>query len=588
MDTDVLICGAGPVGLILAYQLRKMGISVYLVEQTPNTNQTKYGRAGTISPRTMELLDQLGLADSLLQQGFSCKETATFKDGQRVDRRGWNFVTNISDTAFNFILHVRQMHTERVFRQALEKEEGSVHEGSRMVDFSVTEAQQKNASRYTVILENSDGSTTLVNARYIVGADGGRSTVRKLAGIKFLGDSTALNWVRLDAVVSTDMPDSRVGPVSIETEDHGNVLWAPMDHGRTRIGFPYTPRMRERYGSDPTQADIEFETIQALRPFHLTLNVVDLWTIYSVGHRLAEHYFVSPTTSPRLAAPPDLFSSDDWTCGIFLAGDAAHTHSSGTAQGMNAGIHDAINLAWKLAGVIKGWFDPKILGTYESERRPAAVEIIKLDKSISSLMSGQIPKTYTGPETDPSKVFGELLDQNAQLTVGLGIHYKADDLLNLSHSTGSVLPGHRAPDVLVNKPGTLDQIRLYTIMQNSGRFWILVFGFSSSLNDSRYVFEKLAPFCESATLIAGQALSVDDALQGLEPLGNAYFDVDHNAHKRYGFDVHHGGIAVVRPDGILGYACPLDRVQDLDHYFDAFVCAQADEVSRPLEYQGLD
>ena len=581
MTVDVLICGGGPVGLILAYQLKRMGISIHLAEQSPKSAQIKYGRAGAISPRSMEYLDQLGLADTLLQQGFICKRTATFKDGQQVHGRGWDFVTKISDTAFDYILHLRQVYTERVFRQALESLGGTVHEGSRLVDFSVRAAREDQASWYTVILENSDGSTKLVNARYVVGTDGGRSTVRKLAGINFQGNSTPLNWVRIDAVVSTDMPHSRVGPVSLETSDHGNVLWAPMDHGRTRIGFPFTASMRQMYGSEITQANLEFEAVQALKPFNLKLIVVDWWTVYSVGHRLAEYYFVSPTSSHSTTSH-NQSKTENRTSGIFLAGDAAHTHSSGTAQGMNAGIHDATNLAWKLAGVVKGWYDPKILATYESERRPAAAEIIKLDKSISSVMSGNIPDTYTGTETDPSKIFGELLDRNAELTVGLGVHYETDEFLNKSHTTGCIKPGHRAPEISLCKPGTLDPIRLYNLMQNTGRFWIFVFVGQPELVQGKamtasytqkllLLMEKIAPMSEFSTVIAGQTLSLGDGLAEIEPFGNAYFDVDHSAHRRYEIEVHSGGIVVIRPDGILGFACPLDRIEDLEAYFDAFL-----------------
>ncbi|KAL8995993.1 MAG: hypothetical protein Q9188_006676 [Gyalolechia gomerana] len=582
MDVDVFVCGAGPVGLILAYQLKRMGIAVYLAEKAPGTDQVNYGRAGAISPRTMELLDQLSLADPLMQHGFVCKSTSTFKDGQRVPGRGWDFVQNIEDTAFDFILHLRQMHTERIFRKALEGVGQLVHEGSRLVDYSVTNSPHENSSRYTVILENFDGSTNLVNARYIIGADGGSSTVRKLAGIKFLGDSTPLEWVRMDAIVTTNMPDSRVGPVSIISSDHGNVLWAPMDHGRTRIGFRCTPQMRQRYDLGIGLAEIKFEALQALKPFDITIESVDWWTIYRVSHRLAERYFASPATTPRIVTSQDVLTADDKTSGIFIAGDAAHTHSSGTAQGMNVGIQDATNLSWKLAGVIKGWFDHKILGTYESERRPAAAKVIKLDESIASVMSGEVPDAYTGTQKDPSTIFHEVLNRNAQVTVGLHVPYEVDGHLNRSHyTTCDIMPGQRAPDVSLCKPGTLDLIRLYTIMQNTGRFWIITFVRSPPLQHAlvlerytRYLVdfdERWGPFCDYATIIAGEALSVSDALAGHEPPGNAYFDVEKGlAFERYGVDPRKGGILVIRPDGVVGFPCPLDRFHDLERYFGGF------------------
>ncbi|KAL8946836.1 MAG: hypothetical protein Q9222_006822 [Ikaeria aurantiellina] len=468
IDVDVLICGAGPVGLILALQLNRMGISTFLAEQLNRVGSLEYGRAAAISPCTLELLEQLELSDELLKEGFLCKQTATFRDGERVEGRGWDFVSRIHDTKFDFILHLRQMYTERVFLKALEAAQGCVREGGRLVDYQYLPSLKQpedGLADYQCSVELQDGETLMFRSRYIIGADGGKSTVRRFAGIDFQGESTPLDWVRLDAVVETNTPDSRIGPVSIETSTHGNVLWAPMDHDRTRIGFPFTSTMRQKYGEEVSQKNVEYEAIEAVKPFELQLKEVDWWTIYKVGHRLAEHY------GRR---------SDDegWTRGIFLVGDAAHTHSSGTAQGMNAGIQDATNLAWKLAGVINGWYDPYILETYESERRPAAAAIIELDKSISSLMSGVIPKSYRSSEDDNTiaeRIFGEVLDRNAEMTVGLGVHYGIDGILNQSCSAGSISPGYRAPDVPLQMRGWDKPRWLYTIMVNEGTFWILVF-----------------------------------------------------------------------------------------------------------------
>ncbi|KAL9025677.1 MAG: hypothetical protein Q9196_005539 [Gyalolechia fulgens] len=583
MYVDVLICGAGPVGLIFAYQLKRMGITVYLAEKARETDRVNYGGAGAISPRTMELLDQLGLADRFIQHGFVCKSSSIFRGGQRVSECGWEYASEIGDTAFDFVLNLRQMHTERMFRTALEAVGQQVHEGSRLVDFSVTDPVDKNGSLYTVILENWDGSTTLVNARYIVGADGGSSTVRKLAGIKFLGDSTPMEWVRLDAVVTTNMPDSRAGPVSILSSNLGNVLWTPMDHGRTRIAFRCTPQLRQRHHRGVGLAEIKFEAIQALKPFDLTIRSVDWWAIDSVGHRLAEHYFASPSTTPRSAPSYDVLTADKKTSGIFIAGDAAHTYSSGTALGMDVGIQDATNLSWKLAGVIKGWFDYKILVTYESERRPAAVKVIKLDESMTSVLSGEVPKAYPGTQTDPTQIFLEVLNGYAQATVGLHHRYEVDGLLNqINDETCEIMPGQRAPDVSVCKPGTLDRVRLYTIMQNTGKFWIVTFVRPPPSVMERYTHylaefhERWGAFCDYATIITGQASSVGDALAGHEPLGKAYFDVDkRSAFERYGIDPQAGGIVVVRPDGVVGFACLLDRFHELERYFAAFCSSTA-------------
>ena len=611
-SVDVFICGAGPVGTVLALQLQRMGISTYLAEAALNADNGNDGRAAVISPRTLELLSQLDLADALFQQGFVCKQTVTFRDGLQVHGRGWGFVTNITNTFFEFILHLRPTYTQDILRRALSDCGGRVHHGSRLVSFSPCGEQGGQLSRYNITCQNEDGITTLVKAQYIIGADGGKSIVRNLAGIEFVGDSTPSKWVILDAIINTDMPSSRIGPVSIETKDHGNVLWAPVDHGRTRIVFPFTSRMQEKYGDNWTQADMEAEAILALKPFKVYFETLDSWTVHSARHRLAESYFV-PQSSTNSSSLHD-------SVGIFLAGDAAHTHSSATAQGMNAGIHDVTNLAWKLAGAIKGWYDRKILATYELERRPVAATIIESDRLLSSCMSGKVPESWVGLTTDPNEIFGELLDRYAQHTIGLGLHYGEDGLLNRTFARGSIPPGDRAPDISLYKAGSLDQIRLYSVMQNTGRFWILVFGYHpldykrpaavngaaqshrkapkpplqglreylDKYNASGRNFQRIS---QLATIFVDPACSVDTALGGIEPFGNVYYSV-RRWYERYGVHPVVGQIVIIRPDGIVGATTFLEHPEVIGEYFEKFVLPEADHSVSPTvgsrPHQGID
>jgi phenol 2-monooxygenase len=117
-------------------------------------------------------------------------------------------------------------------------------------------------------------------SKYVVGADGTRSLVRKLADIPFVGDSTALKWFRIDAVVKTNMPGARVGLASIESPTHGNVLWMALDHGRTRIGFALPPNLAEKYGANITEEEAKEEAKKAVAPFNLEFEHVDWWTLY--------------------------------------------------------------------------------------------------------------------------------------------------------------------------------------------------------------------------------------------------------------------------------------------------------------------
>ena len=205
-----------------------------------------------------------------------------------------------------------------------------------------------------------EGGVRKVRCKYLIGADGGRSTVREIAGIQFAREKTSRYFIRIDGVVRTDMPEARKGLCGVESKSHGSVLWACLDHRRTRVGFAFPKKLWEEKGASLTQEDVVEEAKKALEPFTLEFETVDWWTAYSVGQGLASNYRANER--------------------ILIAGDAAHTHSSAAAQGMNTGLHDAVNLSWKLAGVIKGWFKDSVLESYTIERRFHAQKIIEQDR----------------------------------------------------------------------------------------------------------------------------------------------------------------------------------------------------------------
>ncbi|KAJ9623394.1 hypothetical protein H2203_005653 [Taxawa tesnikishii (nom. ined.)] len=532
VKVDVFICGGGPVGLLLSYQLARLGLSVYTVEQHTVSRQTRYGRASTLYPRTMEMLDQLSLADSLTQVGLIGREHSSFRNGKKVHRRSWNLLIHVTDTFFDYALNIRQKYSEEIFRAAFEQHGGHVHAGAKLKDFHLDEDARDD---YKVIADvaGEDGNPVQVYAN-----------VRTIANIPFIGERTKHNWVRIDAVVKTNMPDARIGFGAIESETHGNVLWVALDHGRTRIGFALSAELYKKYGAAIAEADVKREAVRAVAPFKLEFVMVDWWTLYSVGQRVAERF----QDRER----------------ILLAGDAGHTHSSGAAQGMNTGTHDAVNLGWKLGGVLKGWYRPCVLSSYSSERRPVAQYLIEVDKAISSLISGKIPDTYVGDRHNGNvhMVLGDLIESTKQFSNGLGINYPIDDLLN--RPTSSIASAHQgtvAPTI---------PVRLYQLTKNCAKFHVLVFAGSPAATsphlhslraylDSEDSFTKrLQDVFNFLTVIAGTGNQPDEVL-GVEKFGYACYDVDHAAHRRYTIPREAGGIVVLRPDGIVGMVMPKKR-----------------------------
>jgi phenol 2-monooxygenase len=247
-------------------------------------------------------------------------------------------------------------------------------------------------------------------------------------------------------------------------------------------------------------------------------------------------------------------------------------------------VHDAVNLAWKLGGVLNGWYKPEVLETYSPERRAIAQHLIKLDKSISTLISGHIPEDYTGnaQKGDANLVLLDVIESSSEFTIGLGVAYEPDGLLNKASRISMVRAGRRAPDVLVRKPGSRLPTRLYELTKNNGKFWIIVFAgeplrTAGSLKTLRKYLDSSDSFTRRSsnafdflTIIAGPGLQPDETL-GVDKFGRAYYDVDHSAFARYGISTAKGAIVVLRPDGILAFAAELERGEVIGRYFDDIV-----------------
>ncbi|KAG7006845.1 hypothetical protein G7Y79_00012g031810 [Physcia stellaris] len=562
---DVLITGAGPVGLLTAYILARSALSTLIIEQRTRTAQLTYGRAAMLAPRSLELLDQLELSDALLQLGFAVRGQVHYRDGERVDVNRYAS-SGIEDTYFDFLLLVRQRYTEQVLGEGYAGCEGrGVQYGARLRGWRVFEGEE---FAVEAEVEVGEGVVRKVRCRYLVGADGGRSTVREMAGIHFAREKTSRYFIRIDGVVKTDMPEARKGLCGVESKSHGSVLWACLDHRRTRVGFAFPQKLWEEKGANLTQEDVVEEAKKALEPFTLEFETVDWWTAYSVGQGLADNYRANER--------------------IFIAGDAAHTHSSAAAQGMNTGLHDAVNLSWKLAGAIRGWFTDSVLESYTIERRFHAQKIIEQDKIASMMTAGEVPEQFKDdPNFDIDKTLSETYSRNQALNTGIGVQYPADGLTLVEFPNPKVSAGDRAPDALLQKPGMrLIPVRLYSLFKNTGKFTILVFAgdpvqTASSLKSLReYVdgsqsWERYsADLSQSLTImqVRNEQNSAEEKL-GVPLFGQGYYDVDASVHDRYGVDSGKGAVVVLRPDATIGTACGLEEGSKISTYFAGFVKA---------------
>jgi phenol 2-monooxygenase (NADPH) len=266
---------------------------------------------------------------------------------------------------------------------------------------------------------------------------------------------------------------------------------------------------------------------------------------------------------------------------ILLAGDAAHTHSSAFAQGMNTGVHDAMNLVWKLSGVIKGWYGPEVLATYGEERREAAQKLIRIDKTAAAALSGEVSTRDQQLGLSSEDALQSILETHMNFTIGLGVSYPPS-ILNQEPTTTGLQPGTRGPDVLIHTPGPAIPIRLHQILhsQGRGRWHVLVFTGHCYMTKAKVVTLREhitapgrrsalgTPLIQLITIMLGTAGSAWEAFDG-PVLGKLYFDTQAptSAHDKYGVYPDNGAIVILRPDGIFAYATELDEYSKVDEYF---------------------
>ena len=393
MDTDVVIAGAGPTGLMLACELRLAGVDVVVVDRL--AERTNESRAGGLHSRTLEVLDQRGILDRFLAEG-ELQPVGHFS-GLWLELGGF-------ESRHPWPLMILQTAIERLLGEWLGELGGQVRWSAEVSGI------EQDSSGVTVTLNTDDEPATL-RARYLVGCDGGRSTVRKLAGIDFPGTPATMTAL----IGDVELPDLPEDYIWVRRRAAGDFSVIAFEPGWYRVITSEYDHVADR--DEPTTFEHLRAALEKLAGTDWGMRNPKWVSRFGDAARQAEKYREGR---------------------VLLAGDAAHIHFPAGGQGLNMGVQDAVNLGWKLASVVHGTAPASLLDTYHSERHAVGERVLHNTRAQTAL-------ARPGAQTDALRdVFASLLvfdDVNRYLggmLTGLDIRYPVD----VDHP----LAGRRVPD----------------------------------------------------------------------------------------------------------------------------------------------
>lgn len=517
-ESDVLVVGAGPVGLTLASELTRYGVRCRIVDK--DSGIKNISKALILHVRTQEVLEAMGAIAPVKAESKPLRQVELHAYGKHIG----HWTLDGIDSPHPHPVIIGQNRTEHILEQHL-------NNLGVKVDWQVeTTGFQQDGDGVTVNLRHADVREEKSRAKWLVGCEGAHSIVRKQLGLSFEGGRYENEqFIQADAKIRWTLPKG-VSYLFLTSAGYMMVIEMPDDIVRVFISLP---------DPDPTN-----DTAPSLQEVQDALN--------KLGGNDAELYdpvwLARYRTSHRRA---DRFREGR----VFVAGDAGHVHVPIGGQGMNTGIQDAFNLAWKLAYVLKGVAHPQLLDSYNSERHPVAVALLEgTDKAYRNILHPNKLLQNT------ARVFGPFIMRMESVQIRfrntleeIEVGYKDSSLAADFSGNSGPAAGERAPDALIVRLSDKQTIRLFEVFE--GTHWTLLLLSGKQTNSKSY--KQLVEIGQIINTKYGKHITTHLVVADTAPPanlnwdGSILMDRQHYLHTKY--DVGYARLYLVRPDWYIGF-----------------------------------
>lgn len=546
----VLIVGAGPTGLTLAVTLRQHGVECRIIDKLPEPGDKS--KALALHARSLEMFETMGLSDEMVSRGNICGGFSVHTGKTRLARVS----TADVESPFPFILMLSQVEIESILTEKLKALGGTIERGVELTNLSETDGT------VTVTLKDGNGKEETAGYTWVVGTDGAHSSVRKLLKLTFEGSAYEEQFGLADIDIDSGVAEDEV---STFFHEEGAMVFFPMGNGRFRT----LANVEEATVSgDAPSRDFMQSLMDKRGPGNVKILKTHWLAWFRIHRRSVSQYRVGHA---------------------FVAGDAAHIHSPVGGQGMNTGMQDAHNLAWKLAMVVRGEAHENLLDSYEEERHPIGQMLLKgtdmatkmaflrnpVAKQVRNHMISFLSQqdiflqrlrsvgTMTAVNYRKSPIVGEYRDMH-DVQLAHGDDSERPSLPAWMEFARAPLPGDHAPDVVLTDESG-NQVRLYEIMRGA-RNNLLLFdgkpteeGYRNMESIAKSIKQKYGDLIKCHLII-----SADKVPSSLNFEGNVYLDPDQSAQNEYGASSE--AQYLIRPDFYIGFRSQPAKLEPLEKY----------------------